>query len=105
MDDDDDDDKRDEHPEPLSANTADMGQDDDLHDDHHDDDTDEDSEIHHGHRGIPTWEEGIGFIVATNMEARAKNPNAGSSPRRGRGNWGRGKGRVVVSVGRNLPVI
>jgi hypothetical protein len=65
--------------------------DDDLHDMHGDEDGDE---IKHGHRGIPTWDEAIGVIVAANMESRARNPNAGSSPRgRGRGNWGRGKGR------------
>jgi hypothetical protein len=41
------------------------------------------------HRGIPSWEDAIGMIVATNMEARSKNPNAGGSPR-GRGGRGRG---------------
>ena len=29
------------------------------------------------HRGIPTWDETIGHIITTNMEARAKNPNHG----------------------------
>jgi hypothetical protein len=36
------------------------------------------------HRAIPTWEQAIGLIVATNMESRAKNPGAGKPRGRGR---------------------
>jgi len=45
------------------------------------------------HRAIPAWEEAIGYIVAVNMETRAKNPKGGQ-PR------GRGRGR---SSGRGAP--
>ncbi|HUY90849.1 MAG TPA: hypothetical protein VMV10_19090 [Pirellulales bacterium] len=41
------------------------------------------------HRSIPSWDEAIGMIIATNMEARSKNPGAGGGPR-GRGGRGRG---------------
>lgn len=57
-----------------------------------DDDGDDDGELKHGHKGIPTWEEAIGLIVAGNLEARAKNPHSGGPPRR-RGRGGRGRGR------------
>ncbi len=56
--------------------------------------TDDDGESagdRNSHRGIPAWEEAIGHIIATNMEARAKNPKSGAP--RGRGRGGRGKGR------------
>ena len=43
------------------------------------------------HRAIPAWDEAIGYIVAVNMETRAKNPKA-SQPR-GRGGRGRSSGR------------
>ena len=46
-----------------------------------------DETFHIKHRNIPTWDEAVGMVIATNMEARAKNPNGGS---RGRG---RGRGR------------
>jgi hypothetical protein len=59
------------------------------HSDLDDDDDDVDLKAHH--RGIPTWDEAIGMIVATNMEARAKNP-AGPSGSRGRRGHGRGRG-------------
>jgi hypothetical protein len=36
------------------------------------------------HRAIPTWEQAIGLMVATNMESRAKNPGAGKPRGRGR---------------------
>ena len=55
------------------------------HDDEHDG-----GDMKPSHRGIPSWEETIGVIVSTNMESRAKNPNAGGAPR-GRGS-GRGRG-------------
>jgi len=56
-------------------------------------DAKEDKEDKIGHRAIPTWEEAVGLIVTTNLEARAKRPNGGSSrghpsghgPREGRG--------------------
>jgi hypothetical protein len=51
---------------------------------------DHEGEYKPNHRGIPSWEEAIGMIVATNMEARSKNPHAGPSSRgRGRGRGGR----------------
>jgi len=37
-----------------------------------------------GFRGIPTWEEAVGMLVAKNLESRAKRPGGGGSPR-GRG--------------------
>jgi hypothetical protein len=48
-----------------------------------------------GHRGIPTWEEAVGMVIAANMESRAKRPgNAPSSrPRSGRSQAGRDKPR------------
>lgn len=42
------------------------------------------------YRGIPTWEETVGYIIQQNMEARARSPHAGGP--RGRGNKGRGHG-------------
>jgi hypothetical protein len=46
------------------------------------------------HRAIPSWEEAIGYIVAVNMECRAKNPRAPQSRGgRGRGRAGRGNSR------------
>jgi ribonuclease E len=45
------------------------------------------------HRGIPHWEEAVGMIIAANMEARAKNPNASSAAPRARRGRGRGRGR------------
>ena len=47
---------------------------------HYDDD---DDKVHLSHRGIPTWEQAIEVVIAKNLDARAKNPNAGQS--RGRG--------------------
>lgn len=40
-----------------------------------------------GFRNIPTWQEAVGIIVATNLESRAKRPGNGGSPR-GRGGRG-----------------
>jgi ribonuclease E len=53
------------------------------------DDEDEDVVDHGEHRSIPTWQDAIGIVVGTNMEARAKNPNGA---RAGRGRGGRGRG-------------
>jgi hypothetical protein len=52
-------------------------------------DEDDESAPLKGHRGIPSWDEAIGFIVGANLEARAKNP----TPGRGRGRGGRDRGR------------
>jgi len=41
------------------------------------------------HRGIPSWEEAGGLVIAVNMESRAKRPG-GSSPRPSRGGRPRG---------------
>ena len=38
-----------------------------------------------GHRAIPTWEEAVGMIISTNLEARARNPSTGFSRSRGKG--------------------
>jgi ribonuclease E len=47
-----------------------------------------------GFRNIPTWQETVGYVIATNMESRAKNPGSGRSyGRRGRGGGNRGGGR------------
>ena len=40
------------------------------------DDDDDDVDLKAHHRGIPTWDEAIGMIVATNMESRARIPAA-----------------------------
>jgi hypothetical protein len=32
-----------------------------------------------GHRAIPTWEEAVGVMIASNLEARAKKPSSGTS--------------------------
>jgi hypothetical protein len=37
------------------------------------------------HRAIPTWEEAVGLIISTNLEARARNPSTGFSRSRGKG--------------------
>jgi hypothetical protein len=34
-----------------------------------------------GHRGIPTWQEAIGIVIAANMEGRSKTPSSTSSSR------------------------
>jgi len=44
------------------------------------------------HRAVPTWEEAIGLMISKNLDARAKNPNAGNSAR-GRGGHRRGRDR------------
>jgi hypothetical protein len=46
-----------------------------------------------GHRSIPSWREAVGLIISANLEARAKNPNGGSSSRgrSGRSRPGRDK--------------
>ena len=41
------------------------------------------------HRAIPTWNEAVGVIVATNLESREKRPGGGSSGGRRRGGRGR----------------
>jgi hypothetical protein len=53
----------------------------------YDEDDDDDVAPFKGHRGIPSWDDAIGFIIGSNMDARAKNP----TPGRGRG--GRDRGR------------
>jgi ribonuclease E len=66
----------------------------DLHDD---DDEGEDLGGGFGkqsHKGFPTWEETVGMIIATNMDARAKSPKT-SGPR------GRGRGRGNSRGGNN----
>lgn len=45
------------------------------------------------HRGIPTWEEAVGLVVARNLEARSKNPGGGSWSRGSRGRGGRDRSR------------
>jgi hypothetical protein len=53
------------------------------------DDSDEDADVdHHSHRGIPSWDDAIGFIIDTNMESRSKSPKSGG-PRGRRGGRGR----------------
>lgn len=61
------------------------------HDD--EDDSDDDHDFKAQHRGIPSWDEAIGLIVAANMEARARNPSGPSGGQRGRRGQGRGRGR------------
>lgn len=67
------------------------GDDADLGSDGGDDDADSPIDKN-SHRAIPAWEEAIGFIIATNMESRAKNPKSGQQRGRGRGR-GRGNSR------------
>ncbi len=45
------------------------------------------------HRAIPSWEEALGYMIATNMEGRGKNPRAGGQRGRGRGGSRGGQGR------------
>jgi hypothetical protein len=40
------------------------------------------------HREVTAWSEAVGYIISTNMEARARNPSAGQ-----RGRWNRGDRR------------
>jgi hypothetical protein len=57
-------------------------------------DEDDDADLKTNHRGIPTWDEAIGMIIGTNMEARARNPGGSSGSRGRRGqNRGRSHGR------------
>ncbi|MCL6505049.1 MAG: hypothetical protein K6T86_20425, partial [Pirellulales bacterium] len=42
------------------------------------------------YRGIPTWEEAVGYIIQQNMEARARSPHSGGS--RSRSGRDRGPG-------------
>ncbi len=46
------------------------------------------------HRAIPSWDEAIGYIIAVNMETRAKNPKATHPRGRGRGRGRGGNGRT-----------
>jgi ribonuclease E len=69
----------------LSADVLDDGLD---ADDEPEEEDDDDARLK-GHRGIPSWDDAIGFIVGANMEARSKNP----TPGRGRGRGGRGRDR------------
>jgi hypothetical protein len=45
------------------------------------------------HRAIPSWEEALGTMIATNMEGRSKNPRGGAPRGRGRGGSRGGQGR------------
>jgi len=45
-----------------------------------------------GFRGIPTWDEAVGMIVAKNLESRAKRPGGGNGAPRGRGGQRGGRG-------------
>jgi ribonuclease E len=72
----------------MSPDVLEGGLDADDVDDAEEED-DEDARLK-GHRGIPSWDDAIGFIVGANMEARAKNPTPG---RGGRGRGGRGRDR------------
>ena len=57
------------------------------------DEGDEDSEVVKAPREIPTWQEAIGVIVATNMESRARSPRGGgNSSYRGRNSSGPPRG-------------
>lgn len=46
------------------------------------------------HRGIPSWEEAVGVVIAANLESRSKRGagDASSRPRGGRGRGGRDRG-------------
>jgi hypothetical protein len=55
-------------------------------------DLEQDSELHKGHRAVPSWEEAVGFLIAANLEARAKSPESRGQHRgRGRGRGGKGR--------------
>lgn len=56
-----------------------------------DDDFDHESELHKGHRAVPSWEEAVGFLVSANLESRARSPESRGQHRGGRGR-GRGRG-------------
>ncbi|MBL8830180.1 MAG: hypothetical protein JNM18_24600 [Planctomycetaceae bacterium] len=61
-----------------------------VRDDHDSHEGDDDGNSRGGFRGIPSWDETIGMIVAANMENRARNPQSGGN--RGRGRGGRDRG-------------
>ena len=69
--------------EPASLESDRRGELDGLDD--ADDDVDGE---HHSHRGIPSWDDAIGFIIDANMEGRARSPKSGG-PRGRRGGRGR----------------
>jgi hypothetical protein len=84
-----DDDEADSHDGASYASNSSSSHDDD--DDH---DGDEDfGHMKHDHHGIPSWEEALSVIIESNMEARARNPQAGGPPGRRGGRGGRGGGR------------
>ena len=79
------------------ARQSDAEADDDI-----DEDDDEESKELKGHRGIPSWDEAIGYIIGANMDSRAKNPHSSSAAPRSRGGRGgggghRGRGRTSGS--------
>src|SRR5208283_1605978 len=45
----------------------------------HAEDSDDEDSPRVGFRNIPTWQETVGYVIATNMESRAKNPGSGRS--------------------------
>lgn len=66
----------DEEAEPIAARVRD---DDEDAEDEDDDDGHPDRSLH---RAIPTWDEAVGLVIATNMESRSRNPDRRSSRRR-----------------------
>ena len=78
-----------ERDEPASLESDHRGELDGL------DDSDDDGDVdHHSHRGIPSWDDAIGFIIDANMEGRARSPKSGG-PRGRRGGRGRSSGPGV----------
>jgi ribonuclease E len=62
--------------------------------DESDEDDDADDQVAKlSHRAIPTWEEAIKFVIAPNLEARAKHPNGGQQHRGGRRSRGGDRSR------------
>jgi hypothetical protein len=69
--------------EPPGRPRVDVGHEADIDsattaDDDDDDDSEEDSDyVKEVHKGIPTWEEAVGLVIARNMESRSRHPNGG----------------------------
>jgi hypothetical protein len=78
-----------DEPERAAGGSHDHGE----HEHGDADEGDDESEVARAPREIPTWQEAIGVIVATNMEARARAPRGGgNSPYRGRNSGGPPRG-------------
>lgn len=78
-----------ESPQEAADESRPEEDDEDVHREEQDeDDLEEDSKMF-SHRGIPTWDEAMEYIISTNLEKRSKK-SSGGSQQRPRGGRGRG---------------